>query len=81
METKQMSAKQTARIVALNSILEIASKEGFESLTESEWTDIVTLAWDSQSVIDDEGRREHRENLRRILEQAVTRNVGANREI
>ena len=76
-----MSTKQTARTVALNSILRIASEEGFDSLTESEWTDIVNLAWDSQSVIDDEGRREHRENLRQILEQAVQRNVEANHEV
>jgi len=81
METNKLSSKQTARLVALNSILDIASQEGFEILTEEEWAEIVNIAWDSQSIIDDEGRRGHREQLKNILERAVARNGGADREI
>jgi hypothetical protein len=69
-----MATKHTARQIALESILSKASQESFDGLTESEWTQIVNLAWDSQSVIDAEGRREHREQLKQILEGAVVRN-------
>lgn len=71
-----MATKHTARQVALESILAKAKASGFEGLTESEWTDIVNLAWDSQSVIDAEGRREHRDQLKQILERAAVRNSG-----
>jgi|AntAceMinimDraft_12_1070368.scaffolds.fasta_scaffold89668_2 hypothetical protein len=71
-----MTTRQSARQVALESILAEAKKESFEEMTESEWTEIVNLAWDTQSIIDDVGRRDARQRLEQILENAVVRNSG-----